>query len=410
MKTKRIILLSLVICLLFASNVFASELSFDVVDNADVKTYTATLKIDEESNICGGSFNISYDNNSLKIEKCDKGELLSNISAFVNPNYSENSIRVSFASLTPIVDGGRLVILEFSLLNENINQTAITIERASFTDYDGNKLNVVATNGVIEVKKDVTDDTSTDTDNNDTSDSDINNENNSRPTISNRPSSNASGKTPSKTEQTDKENENIQASSPQENESVKIEFSDVDNHFAKKEIEYLADKGIINGYVEEDSVLFKPNQFITREEFIKIICSASFEDEIENIDENPFADWNEVSEWAKKYLYQAFKNEIVLGEKISETEYNCNPKKNITRAEAMVIISRLLDIEETIDNLEFLDENEIPQWAITEVKQLTSLKILNGYEDNTIRVNNNITRGETAVIIYRFLEVKENTK
>ena len=93
MKTKRIILLSLVICLLFAGNVFASELSFDVVDNADVKTYTATLKIDEKSNICGGSFNISYDNHSLKIEKCDKGELLSNISAFVNPNYSENSIR-----------------------------------------------------------------------------------------------------------------------------------------------------------------------------------------------------------------------------------------------------------------------------------------------------------------------------
>ena len=404
MKTKRMILLSLVICLLFAGNVFASELSFDVVDNADVKTYTATLKIDEKSNICGGSFNISYDNNSLKIEKCDKGELLNSISAFVNPNYSENTIRVSFASLAPIVDGGSLVILEFSLLSENINQTAITIERASFTDYDGNKLNVVATNGVIEVKKDVTDDTSTDTDNNDTSDSDINNENNSSP------SSNSSGRTPSKSEQKNSENENTQTISPQESESVKIEFSDVDNHFAKKEIEYLAEKGIINGYTEEDNLSFKPNQNITREEFIKIICSASYTDKIKNIDTVPFADWNYVSDWAKKYLYQAFKNEIVLGEKISETEYNCNPKKNITRAEAMVIISRLLNIEETIDNLEFLDEDEIPQWAITEVKQLTSLKILNGYEDNTIRVNNNITRGETAVIIYRFLEVKENTK
>ncbi len=56
----------------------------------------------------------------------------------------------------------------------------------------------------------------------------------------------------------------------EEGEDVLIKFSDINNHWAGKEIIELVDKGIINGYSDGT---FKPNKNITRAETVKIISN-----------------------------------------------------------------------------------------------------------------------------------------
>lgn len=56
----------------------------------------------------------------------------------------------------------------------------------------------------------------------------------------------------------------------EEGEDMRIKFSDIDSHWAKKEIVELTDRGIINGYSDGT---FKPDKNITRAETAKIISN-----------------------------------------------------------------------------------------------------------------------------------------
>ena len=47
-----------------------------------------------------------------------------------------------------------------------------------------------------------------------------------------------------------------------------VQFSDTDNHWAKEAIDFMTDKGVINGY--EDST-FRPDNNMTKAEFYKVI-------------------------------------------------------------------------------------------------------------------------------------------
>ena len=81
---------------------------------------------------------------------------------------------------------------------------------------------------------------------------------------------------------------------------------------------------------------FRPNQVITREEAAKIVVKMTGVKGDGNLDIN---DANEVSDWAKEYVDAAFDNGVLVG-------YGDNifgPKSNMKRAEAVVMLSRVLN-------------------------------------------------------------------
>lgn len=86
------------------------------------------------------------------------------------------------------------------------------------------------------------------------------------------------------------------------------------------------------------------------------------------------------------------------------------PEKEITREEIVTIIGRILkDRGHTINksgNLDiFKDGNEVSDWSRLYMDLLIQEKIINGYEDNTIKPKNKTTRAEAAVMIYRLLSL-----
>ncbi|MEG1311599.1 MAG: N-acetylmuramoyl-L-alanine amidase [Romboutsia sp.] len=168
-----------------------------------------------------------------------------------------------------------------------------------------------------------------------------------------------------------------------------VVFNDIDNHWAKNEILDFVSKGYINGYGDGT---FKPDNSITRAEFVKVLNKVFG---FTKVGQENFTDVNE-SDW--------YYNDVCIGINagyINGYEDNTfKPNQQISREEACKIISTVLDLKGD-GNLAFKDSSEISDWAKQYVDALSDNNIINGYEDNTFRPHNNMTRAESVTILSR---------
>gem|GEM_PF-3234638 len=182
-----------------------------------------------------------------------------------------------------------------------------------------------------------------------------------------------------------------------------VKFDDLsDNGWAEEAILSLYNKGIVSGVSENK---YDPNSFVTREQLAKMVCVA-FGIETAEDTQISFKD-TESSMWYMQYIRSAYKAEIVKG--ISQEYFGIN--QNITRQDIAVIIYRCLDISADTENqVNFDDKNNIAEYAIDGVKALSSIKIINGFDNNTFRPNDFCTRAQAAKIIFEALKHKEVSK
>lgn len=152
----------------------------------------------------------------------------------------------------------------------------------------------------------------------------------------------------------------------------------------------LSKKGIINGKTKTE---FCPNDNITREEFVKLICalyglSSSAEgDMFDDVDE---------SAWYAPYVRAGVQSGIIKG--IGDNKFGTG--QFITRQDTAVIIYNALSAEPADAALEFSDADAISDYALEAVKYLYDREIINGYEDGSFRPLSTLTRVEAAKIIY----------
>ncbi|MDD2565684.1 MAG: S-layer homology domain-containing protein [Candidatus Gracilibacteria bacterium] len=88
----------------------------------------------------------------------------------------------------------------------------------------------------------------------------------------------------------------------QESLKEKIWFVDIDSSFAKKDIIYLALKGVVKGYVGN---IFKPNSPITRGEFLAMTMKSLGIQTDENLTQTTFSDIPSDGSWMIKYVEKA---------------------------------------------------------------------------------------------------------
>jgi len=179
-------------------------------------------------------------------------------------------------------------------------------------------------------------------------------------------------------------------------------FSDINpGHFAwaRKEIEFLASKGIIKGTGRGK---FEPERDITREEAIRIILLAIGE-KTENSDKTGFNDESEMNSWAVPYISCAKKIGITKGFK----DNTFKPKESITRQEVVTMIVRAmsyknLKLKET-EKIQFSDWQKVPEWSRESIMQAVSAGIVKGKEGGRFAGTDSCTRAEAAAMIYRLL-------
>ncbi len=179
-------------------------------------------------------------------------------------------------------------------------------------------------------------------------------------------------------------------------------FSDTVGHWAETIISEMSATGVINGLEEEGQMVFKPDNNITRAEFASMIVNYQGLDlsQYEDVALN-FADNSDIPLWAEKVIKAAYSEGLILGRVHDDGSVTFAPYDNITRAEAMTIIGRILPENNDLPELPFTDMADIPLWAQDGIKKLYSMGIANGYEDSTILPNNNMKRAEAAAMLYK---------
>lgn len=186
---------------------------------------------------------------------------------------------------------------------------------------------------------------------------------------------------------------------------VTVEFADTENHWAKDIISQMAGEGIINGIEEDGKLLFKPDNNTTRAEFASMIVKYQGIDVSQYEDVSlDFTDSDEIPLWAENIIKAAYSEGIIQGRINDDGTVTFAPYDNITRAEAMTIIGRIIPDNDDLPNLPFADSDQIPDWAVEGMQKLYSIGVINGYEDNTILPNNNIKRAESASILYKLMK------
>ncbi|MBE6650690.1 MAG: hypothetical protein E7613_05190 [Ruminococcaceae bacterium] len=180
-------------------------------------------------------------------------------------------------------------------------------------------------------------------------------------------------------------------------------FDDVNTSWAKSYITALYNMGLVEGYVEDERVVFAPDRAITRAEFAKLVssfCNYSLDSE----ELFTFNDSEEIPEWAKGYINAVAANNVMNGRAEGDGSLTFAPNAPITRTEAMLVLSRIMPEIQDTSELLFTDSSDVPDWALDGVKKTVSAGIITGYDDNTIKPSNNITRAETAVVFSRLFD------
>ncbi len=176
-------------------------------------------------------------------------------------------------------------------------------------------------------------------------------------------------------------------------------FDDISFHWGRKTIMDLYGKGIIS-----HAHLYNPNRIVTREEYCVFLSKTL--NYIEKINQQKILDFNKIfsyqdieqfSPWALKYV------EDIYGRGLIEEEKLFNPKDNISRKDAVLIIKDLLISSKNFDplNIEtiFPDLHNLTEKEKEAVKTAYLNGIVSGKSFNSFCPEEYLTRAEAAVIM-----------
>nr|WP_317359210.1 S-layer homology domain-containing protein [uncultured Tyzzerella sp.] len=381
---KKKLLSSLLITLLFTSNVYAA----DAKVNININNNNADITLNSlDSNVHSLQLNITVENSNgnVDFEPAQKFNYIKKIQ-------NGNTISILIDNGDSLTENGNLNVgtLKFTntpTLSENVTLEVVDLDKS---------LQGTTTNIKANVKKD-------NTENNNSGNSSSNNSSSSSGSGANIGSSN--NNTQNNNENTNKpENKpsgsiDINAMYPVVRQS---NFGDTANHWANEPIKYLADRGIINGM---NDTTFAPNNNITRAEFITLLAK------MDNIDINKHKAENFTDvpsdAWFNPYVDWAAKNGITSG----ITANTFAPNDNITREQMAVMIERFanyknFNLNNNKEKINFTDSANISSYASSSVAKVQQAGIINGRPDGSFAPKANATRGESAQMIYTMLTIQ----
>ncbi|MGG1553618.1 InlB B-repeat-containing protein [Paenibacillus ferrarius] len=186
-----------------------------------------------------------------------------------------------------------------------------------------------------------------------------------------------------------------------------IRFEDVESHWAKDAVNDLGARMVVGGVDEHH---FHPDASITRSEFTAILVRAlGLADSMSA--SRTFTDVNEDA-WYNGSVAAALSYGLIEG----DADGTFHPDRTITREEAITMIYRAmrlagLDTSLSSSNIQgtlsqFVDGTSVHAWAEQAVAATVASGLIQGSQSE-LMPGRNMTRAETAAIVYRML-VKAN--
>lgn len=316
------------------------------------------------------SFEISYNSENYTLANMTYGNVLEESYVMLNDKTSKNSAKVSFISQKNLDISSEIVSFDMTAKLPGV-VTDVEISNIIIVDYDENPIELSCQKITIGKKS------STSSSPSSSSSSQFSSSASSSESASH--SVNSDFKI-DETSVSDSVNDDKSVTEPKFKDTASCEW-------AVQQIEFLAQKGIING---TSSGMFSPEEKIKRADFICMLMRMM------NVETVPCEDFDDV--FVGEYWYESVMT--ARGAGIAQGYNNCfNPSDFVTRQDIFVLLCRAYGIAGTFSPAQFSDYHFISDYAKSSVDALTQLGIVRGNNGN-INPLDNATRAETAVMLY----------
>jgi len=169
-------------------------------------------------------------------------------------------------------------------------------------------------------------------------------------------------------------------------------FSDTEKHWAVKEINSWASKGLVSGYSDGT---FRPNQQVSRAEFVAM-ANRAFNIKSSNASVN----FTDVS--PEKWFYNDIVSANAAGYIGGYSDGTFRPNRTITRLEAACVIARLLNLKPNPEGItSFKDSTSVAAWARSNIGAVVDSGLMRGFPDGSFLPDKSITRAEAVVSLSR---------
>lgn len=189
-------------------------------------------------------------------------------------------------------------------------------------------------------------------------------------------------------------------------------YTDLDGCWAENAALTVCDKGIMTGTAVGDKFVFEPYRNVSRSEFLVMAMNAAGIKPASDIPDNAEAVLSDVADipsYHRAYVSTALECGIIGG--CGENEYGAafEPQRDITRAEAAVILRACLEkslgeADMPACRMSFTDGTSIPAWASDAMGLLAALGVLNGDDSGCALPGKCLTRAAAAQIMLRTVE------
>jgi len=182
-------------------------------------------------------------------------------------------------------------------------------------------------------------------------------------------------------------------------------FDDVSSHWAKKDIELLASKLVVNGKTDDQ---FAPEDNVTRAEFAALLVRSLGLTKDAGASQ-AFTDVK-ASDWFYDSVQAAAQYKLIEG----FDDQSFKPQQTITREQMAVMIARALQLRSQFTasadgsaTANFKDASAISSWSSAAFDQVIANGIMQGVDDDRLAPQDLATRAQSVVILSRMLKAMQ---
>lgn len=188
--------------------------------------------------------------------------------------------------------------------------------------------------------------------------------------------------------------------------STSVVYADLLNDPSYNAALTVTEAGLMSGIQSQNATYFRPELPVSRGEFLVLAMKAMGINNPGEATKTVFADDADLQKEERNYVAAAYELGYIKGEPSENTLY-FYPDRTVTRAEAAVILGRMLQASAPTMTPIFSDEKDIPTFAEASVYSMASLGILSA-ENGNIRPLSVMNRRDTAEMLSAMLLYRNN--
>ncbi|TBL73953.1 cadherin-like beta sandwich domain-containing protein [Paenibacillus thalictri] len=177
-------------------------------------------------------------------------------------------------------------------------------------------------------------------------------------------------------------------------------INDIAGSWAEAEIRNAVASGWVSGYPDGS---FHPEREVTRAEFVQLLAKALGWTEGAASDVPNYTDLDNIGLWARPAIAAAVQQGIINGYE----DGSFRPDRPLTRAEMAVFVTKTLGLATAANSsASFADNASIPAWVMPYIAKAVDQGLVNGLDNNRFAPDDTATRAQAVVIISRLLSKK----